>query len=170
MTGSPRYSDRDESTQYSAWREQQRQMRLWTNILVAFLAFLVLVCITVIARAEETDYGRTCLALVGYSEARGEGLAGMLATEQVVINRLLSRRWGDSICEVAFGNGQFLGVANWPPPRIPREQEAWGQAQFAADLIIENVDAMPEGCGDALYFTEHKPKVYLCKIGKLYFY
>src|SRR5690554_7168757 len=43
----------------------------------------------------------TCLALFGYSEARGEGYAGMAAVIATVLARLASSLWLRTDCELA---------------------------------------------------------------------
>jgi len=115
------------------------------------------------AHGAERDYGRTCLALVGYSEARSDGLLAMVAVERVVLNRLASHRWGESICDVAMAPGQFEGVDRWPYPRIPREADAWAAANLAAALVLAGVD-LPPSCGHPVYFSQVKPPQPLCKI------
>lgn len=141
---------------------------------VSFILWLILVtvCLSISlhsCHAEEMDYGRTCLALIGYSEARSEGLVGMIATEQVVLNRLATGNFGESICDVAFGNGQFEGLTDWPIPRIAPEHEAWNLALDAADRVLSDTDALPESCKGAIFFSRIPPKQILCKIGSHYF-
>lgn len=46
------------------------------------------------------EEGLTCLAQALYHEARGEGASGMTAVAEVVLNRVESPRFPDSICDV----------------------------------------------------------------------
>lgn len=49
------------------------------------------------------------LASVISSEALSESYEGKLAVANVIINRLLSGKWGDSISDVVYAKGQFVG-------------------------------------------------------------
>lgn len=57
--------------------------------------------------SEETEY---LLATVVAMESEWESYEGKLAVANVVINRLLSGRWGDSIEDVIYAPGQFYGA------------------------------------------------------------
>ena len=48
-----------------------------------------------------------CLARAVYFEARGEPLTGQLGVAQVILNRLTSGRYANSICGVIDQPGQF---------------------------------------------------------------
>lgn len=57
--------------------------------------------------SEETEY---LLATLVAMESEWEPYEGKLAVANVVINRLLSGRWGDSIEDVVYAKGQFYGA------------------------------------------------------------
>jgi spore germination cell wall hydrolase CwlJ-like protein len=138
---------------------------LWIGAIIGALAAIV--C-AIAGHTAELDYGRTCLALVGYSEARSEGLSGMFAVELVVMNRLRSKRFGDSICDVALAPGQFEGIDKWPTPRYAVEPEAWADALEAADVVISGAKATSE-CEGALYFNTSPLRPFACQVGTHYF-
>jgi len=48
-----------------------------------------------------------CLADNLHYEARGESLAGIRAVASVVLNRVASKRWPNSICRVVYQSKQF---------------------------------------------------------------
>jgi len=48
-----------------------------------------------------------CLADNLHYEARGESLAGIRAVASVVLNRVASKRWPDTICRVVYQSKQF---------------------------------------------------------------
>lgn len=48
-----------------------------------------------------------CLATVVYLEARGESYQGQMAVAEVVMNRVKSDKYPDSVCAVAKQKGQF---------------------------------------------------------------
>ena len=57
--------------------------------------------------SEEEEY---LLATIVAMESEWEPYEGKLAVANVVINRLLSGRWGDSISDVVYAQGQFYGA------------------------------------------------------------
>ena len=57
--------------------------------------------------SEEAEY---LLATIVAMESEWEPYEGKLAVANVVINRLLSGRWGDSIADVVYAKGQFYGA------------------------------------------------------------
>lgn len=79
----------------------------------------------------------TCLAQALYHEARGEGRAGMIAVAEVVLNRVESARFPDTICGVVrqgAGNGrgcQFSFVCDGSM-QARLEPGAWRRAQALA--------------------------------------
>ena len=67
------------------------------------------------------------LAKVVWAEARGESLEGQQAVAEVVLNRMVSEKFGGSLRNVIYAAGQFRGVFN---SRF-RQAEP-GQAQYQA--------------------------------------
>ena len=57
--------------------------------------------------SEEAEY---LLATIVAMESEWEPYEGKLAVANVIINRLLSGRWGDSIADVVYAKGQFYGA------------------------------------------------------------
>lgn len=134
----------------------------------------VLVACGVLDAQTEIDYGRTCLALAEYSEARSEGPTGMQAVALTVMNRLDDPAYPKSICEVVNDPGQYLGVQEWPYPRRPTEVDAWKDALAIADDAIAGRLAVASACAGATSFDQAaRPPVGLvevCQIGQLHFY
>ena len=63
-----------------------------------------------IQTTEKVNYtaaDRDCLAKNVYYEAGVEPLDGKYAVAQVTVNRLSSKRWGNSICKVVHAKAQF---------------------------------------------------------------
>ncbi len=83
------------------------------------------------------------LAKLAYAEARGEGIEGMLAVANVVLNRVKDERFPDSIKNVIFQKGQFESVHNGSINNQPNE-EAYEAVRKA--LNGENT------VGDAVFF------------------
>lgn len=53
--------------------------------------------------------GETCLALALYFEARGEPELGQIAVGQVIMRRVESPRWPDTVCGVITQGGEKPG-------------------------------------------------------------
>ncbi len=89
---------------------------------------------TLVARtvdAAPTAYGeRECLARAVYFEARGEPLEGQLAVAQVILNRVASGRFADSVCGVISQHGQF----SFDKTRTPAESRDWRTAKAIAAI------------------------------------
>ena len=51
--------------------------------------------------------GLECLAVVVFFEARDQPIEGQMAVAEVVMNRVESDRWPDTICGVVFQDKQF---------------------------------------------------------------
>lgn len=83
-----------------------------------------------------------CLAHALYHEARGEGVRGQFAVAEVVLNRVESPRYPDSICGVVYqGTGerhacQFSFTCDGNPETIG-ENGAYGIAKRIAGLMKE---------------------------------
>jgi spore germination cell wall hydrolase CwlJ-like protein len=129
-----------------------------------------------------------CLALNAYWEARNQDFAGMVAVNQVVMNRVISDDFPDTPCEVIYQgphnrNGfpvrnrcQFSWYCDGKSDNIPAyDMDAWAAAQMAAlGVYWGQVDNL---VGDALWY--HADYVYpdwasekrkIVKIGDHIFY
>lgn len=62
------------------------------------------------AALEVSDEEIFLLATVVAMEAVGESYEGQLAVANVVVNRVLSGKWGDTIADVVYAPGQFSGA------------------------------------------------------------
>lgn len=101
-----------------------------------------------------------CLALAIYHEARGEPTTGKEAVAHVVYNRTQSRAFPATICGVVWQKGQF----GWTPrpvgSLVPRDPEAWLEAQRIAYGVIKHRGSDPTR--GATYFygahERHKPR------------
>ena len=105
-----------------------------------------------------------CMALNIYHEARGDNLAGKYAVSDVVLNRVKSTRYPNTICEVIKQGptkpswkdaSKMIPVRNkcqfswWCDGKSdePRDADAWLEAQEIAYLImqLENFVGISEG-------------------------
>ena len=78
-------------------------MVLYGSILMGILEGLfagVLMISPVQAEIPDSEPSAECLALNMYHEARGQGIAGVLAVSSVVFNRVKDKRFPNTVCEV----------------------------------------------------------------------
>lgn len=123
----------------------------------------------------------TCLAQAIYFEARSESELGRLAVAKVILNRVKSPFFPDTICEVVYQNAeksnacQFSFACNGKSDR-PRRGKAWEQAKTLATRSIAG-EGDVQATATATYFHADyvQPKwsgamTRLVKIGRHIFY
>lgn len=110
------------------------------------------------------------LAKIAMAEAESEGVEGKALVMLVVLNRVWSDGFPDSISEVIFQEGQFSPVSSGRYDRVEPDQECWE----ALELI--QVEKWDESQG-ALYFESkgksswHRDNLqFLFQYGNHYFY
>ncbi len=85
----------------------------------------------------------TCLALNVYYEARGEPLAGKYAVAEVTMNRVISRRYPGTVCEVVYEKRwdrlrkRYVGAFSWTEfDIVPHpEGDQWQRAREVAEAV-----------------------------------
>ena len=97
-----------------------------------------------------------CLAEAMYYEARGEGEAGEKAVAEVVFNRLSSREYGHSICEVVFAGSQtavcqFSFACDGSMLR-PKSEEDWRKAEILAARILARQLGLDNATENATFY------------------
>ena len=97
----------------------------------------------------EASRDMRCLATAVYFEAKGEPLEGQLAVAQVILNRVKSGRYSDSICGVVYQPGQFSFTRDRRPDR-PSNAAAFETAQAIA--VIAATDAWKKVAPRAMSF------------------
>jgi spore germination cell wall hydrolase CwlJ-like protein len=93
-----------------------------------------------LAAAEVPDDEQHCLAGAVYFEARGEPITGQLAVAEVVLNRVASKKYPDSICAVVKQPWQFSFVKNGKFPEIDKDSKSWRKAVAVARIAREELD------------------------------
>lgn len=121
-----------------------------------------------------TNEDVTCLAKNIYHEARGEPFFGQLAVAQVTVNRLISGKFGKTICDVVYAKNQFSWT-NKKQKQKAQDTVAWNSAVKIAKAIIYNTNAIPELKATHYHATHVKPrwaryKEQVAVIGKHIFY
>ncbi len=114
-----------------------------------------------------------------YWEARGEGLAGMLAVGSVVMNRVESQHFPDTVCQVVHEGGetppcQFSWWCDGKSDR-PRNLKQWQAARETAESML--AARFHDPTDGALFFHSagidaswHKSRQLTTQIGNHLFY
>jgi spore germination cell wall hydrolase CwlJ-like protein len=90
-----------------------------------------------------------CLAEAVYFESRGEAVRGQIAVAQVVMNRVFSGKYPDTVCGVVYQNKyrhlacQFTFACDNNPDVI-REPEMWERAKKIAKAMLDGQIWLPE--------------------------
>jgi spore germination cell wall hydrolase CwlJ-like protein len=98
-----------------------------------------------------------CLAENIYHEARSEGIQGWGAVGEVVLNRVKSPLFPDTVCEVVWQHKQFSWTIN-KNPEI-KEKEIYKRIRNIAHLLLHYDVVSP--VKDSLYY--HADKLYSTK-------
>jgi spore germination cell wall hydrolase CwlJ-like protein len=96
-----------------------------------------------------------CLAQAIYFEARGETPEGQLAVGRVVLNRVASEAYPDTICDVVYQNAERANRCQFSfacdgKPEIASERAAWGDALDEAGRLV----ACKAACPDRSLFSD----------------
>ncbi len=133
--------------------------------------------------AQQRQADLMCLARNIYHEARGEPLAGQLAVAEVTMNRVASRHFPDTVCDVVYEKrldtvrNRLVGAFSWTEFETVEEPRGiqWERARRAAEAIYDeqHEPTIPR----ALFYhadrieprwARHKKRV--AKIGRHIFY
>ena len=98
----------------------------------------------------------TCLALALFHEARGEPIMGQLMVAKVIVNRVASDRFPDTICDVIMQHRQFSFVRNGKFPK-PKDQKSWKSSQDLANQILEDKRILPQSVADHYHTASVRP-------------
>jgi hypothetical protein len=84
-----------------------------------------------------------CLAMALYHEARGESELGQIAVAQVIINRVKSRKYPDSICGVVYENAHRRNACQFSfacddISDTPRKPEMFQRMKTLANEVLCN--------------------------------
>ncbi len=97
--------------------------------------FFIVMLLSGIDIAEAKDLGSfDCLATTIYFESRGEPVPGQFAVGSVVLNRVLSQQYANTVCEVVYQPYQFSWTLLKQP--VIRDKKAWHTAQQIAWILL----------------------------------
>ncbi len=86
-----------------------------------------------------------CLARGIYFEARGEPTSGKLAVGQVILNRVASPAYPDTVCDVVYQNDQLRNRCQFSfacdgAPDVIAEMGKWHEIRLLAKRLLDKVD------------------------------
>lgn len=133
--------------------------------------------------AEQRRADLTCLARNVYHEARGEPIEGQYAVAEVTLNRVASRYFPNTVCEVVyekrfdFGRNRLVGAFSWTELDAVEEPRGagWRRAIKAAETIYDRQHdpAIPRALfyhADSIEPRWAHSKKRVAKIGRHIFY
>lgn len=113
------------------------------------------------------DQEEKCLASAIFYEARSEPFEGQLAVAQVILNRVQSGRFAETICGVVLQRSQFSFVRGGAIPKISAGSKDWREA--VAIARIAQAKLHPSAAANALFFhaTHVNPKWRLSRVASI---
>jgi Cell Wall Hydrolase len=114
-----------------------------------------------------------CLAEAIYFESRGEAVRGQMAVAQVVMNRVFSGKYPDTVCGVVYQNKyrhlacQFTFACDNTPDVI-REPEMWERAKKIAKATLDGQIWLPEVGKSTHYHAYWVRPSWVAEMKKLY--
>lgn len=89
-----------------------------------------------------TASDRSCLATAIYHEARGEPVRGQIAVAQVVLNRVKSQYYPNSVCGVVFQNDHWRNRCQFSfacdgKSDSWRDRQSWATAIAISDMVAD---------------------------------
>lgn len=90
-------------------------------------------------RISYTPKDYECLAKNIYHEAGVESKMGKVAVGQVTINRLKSKRWGTSLCDVVYAKEQFSWTISKKLKNEKPTGELWVESRRIANQVLSGL-------------------------------
>ena len=152
-------------------------------VLIGSMVYFVYVDHLRIRWAQQRQADLMCLARNIFHEARGEPMAGQYAVAEVTMNRVASKYFPDTVCEVVYEKrldttrNRLVGAFSWTEFESVEEPRGmqWERAKRAAEAIYDNQHE-PAIPGALFYHAENieprwaKQKNRVAKIGRHIFY
>ena len=121
-----------------------------------------------------------CLALNMFYEARNQPIEGQMMVAQVTLNRVVSNRYPNTVCEVVWQEKQFSwthdGLSD-DPAKLTSEidQRVWKEVQETASYIVDNPDILIGSIATHYHAVSVEPwwaysLTYEGQVGDHYFY
>lgn len=126
------------------------QLKDKTVYLIMTLVFIIGITIPLLTnnliKTKERNRDLNCLALNIYHESRGEPEAGQLAVAKVTLNRVKSKRYPNTICDVVYEKRwdwirkRYVGAFSWTEfdKPIKVKSKAWYRAWSIAEIVYND--------------------------------
>ncbi len=88
----------------------------------------------------------TCLAVAIYFEARSEMLVNQIKVAEVIMNRVVSTKYPNDVCEVVKQSKQFSFLNGTPELTIDKKGLAWSNAKFLANITLADGGRSTTAC------------------------
>jgi len=121
-----------------------------------------------------------CLALNMFFEARNEPLVGQQMVAEVTLNRVASKHYPNTVCEVVWQRKQFSwthdGIHDDPTRMSYLDKLAWVEIKLAAEIILSDPETYLSKSKATHYHADYvKPywassMKYVGKVGTHMFY
>jgi spore germination cell wall hydrolase CwlJ-like protein len=123
------------------------------------------------SQAEFEERERRCLATAIYFEARGEPVRGQIAVGQVIMNRVRSPMFPETICGVVYQGQMHPGCqfsfACDGHTDTPRNDEQWALAQSLAKKITAGELWLPEVGYSTYYHANYVSPAWVGEMSKI---
>ena len=106
-----------------------------------------------------------CMAYAIYAEAHTQSREAQQGVGYLIMNRLNSHKFGDSICEIVYSKGQFQGISDIKKHKHanPNNEDFLKSELIAVDVYFHRV---MNPIGSSLYFHDDSIKSMSRKWGK----
>ena len=94
-----------------------------------------------------------CLAKNIYYEARDQSREGQYAVAVVTLNRVRSKDFPNTVCEVVYQKNQFSWYWDGLSDN-PKEKEAWRESQFLARIMLRMYKGTGDNTKGSLYYKK----------------
>ena len=95
-----------------------------------------------------------CLAKNIYFEARDQKEEGRLAVAMVTMNRVKSRQFPSTVCEVVYQRNQFSWFWDGAPDN-PEEEQSYKHALALARVVYDYHHCLEDNTHGSLYYKRH---------------
>ena len=122
-----------------------------TVLLLTLALSILLLCEETFADevAKFTKKEEYCLAQNIYFESRGEETEGQIAVAHVTMNRVVHKKFPNTICKVVWQNKQFSWTHDGKSDK-PRHKVAWAKAQQIARDVLNG--ELKDNTNGSLFF------------------
>lgn len=167
----------------------QKKIARWSSDRFRSLFFRAAIALPVVAIMGQTAQAdpklspaeKKCLATAIYFEARGESKTGQIAVAQVILNRVETKEYPDTICGVVYQNKHMKNACQFSfacdgAADTPRDTNAWELAEEITKNVIEGRDLIHNVKAATHYHADYvnpywAPKMRrLSKVGRHIFY